>query len=66
MTAVGTQGNRISIRLSFSKGCNAAWLGLVNSGFGEESRLKDAVKHLEGIALAKSPIGNDSHHPVLS
>ena len=44
MTAVGTQGNRISIRLSFSKGCNAACLALVNSGFDEESRLKDAVK----------------------
>ena len=44
MTPVGTQGNRISIRLSFSKGCTAACLALVNSGFGEKSRLKDAVK----------------------
>ena len=44
MTPVGTQGNRISIRLSFSKGCNAPCLALVNSGFGGQSRLKDAVK----------------------
>ena len=41
----GCQGNRISIGPSFSTDRNAAFLALVNSGFCEESRLKDALKN---------------------
>ena len=46
-----TQGNRILIGLSFSTDPSAAFLVLVCSGFCEESRLKDALKNLDAIAL---------------
>ena len=39
------RGNRILFGLSFSKGRNATFPVLVNSGFCEESRLKDAAKN---------------------
>ena len=42
---IAKQGNRILIGPSFSTDRNAAFLALVNSGFCEESRLKDALKN---------------------
>ena len=48
----GDQGNHILIGLSFSNGCNTAFLVLVNSGFREKWRLKDAIKDSDAIALS--------------
>ena len=45
LTTGRTHGNRILIGPSFSTDRNAAFLAFANSGFYEESRLKDALKN---------------------